>query len=258
MKQITEADLVDYLAGELPTDRHQSVAEALTLDPALQASLRELEILMEDIATTPEPAPSAAADARFAEMLAAVTLEQDTTAQKAPGKSKLRLAWANRALRFAATAAAVALVFAAGMFYGGYDGIEDAANRTLLEEMADLMDAERTSDRIKATTVTLELEQIDPTTTKNLGYLLRNDKNANVRLAALAALRRFPQDPVVREELLAAMKASPPDVVRFELIETLVRMNEKRVLPYLEDIIDTDTLPQPVRDAAEMASFKLI
>jgi HEAT repeat protein len=88
--------------------------------------------------------------------------------------------------------------------------------------------------------------------------MLRNDENTNVRLAALEALRRFPNDPVVREELLSAMSETLPDVVRFELIETLVRANEKRVLPYLEDIIDTETLPQPVRDAAEMASFKLI
>jgi hypothetical protein len=54
------------------------------------------------------------------------------------------------------------------------------------------------------------------------------------------------------------MDATPPDVVRFEIIEALVRMNETRLLPYLHDMMDADTLPQPVRDAAQMASFKLI
>lgn len=265
MIQITEADLVDYLAGELTTERHALVAEALTKDPALGQELQELEALMEDIAMASEPAPSAAADARFAAMLADASTNDQATATiapPAPQRSGLQLAWSSMALRVAATAAAVFLVFSAGMIYGGYgnDGLQQdyAASRTLLEEMATHMEGERTSDRIKATTVTFELEAAEPEATKNLGYLLRNDENANVRLAALEALRRFPQDAGVREELLAAMNESPPDVVRFELIETLVRMNEKRVLPYLENIIGTDTLPQPVRDAAEMASFKLI
>ncbi len=259
MNTITEADLVDYLAGELSPGRQQTVAAALHHDPVLREELRALELLMEGIATSPEPAPPAAADARFATMLAAAT-EQGTNAPAKPvQRSGLRLAWSSRVLRAAAVAAAVLLIFVAGMQYGNA-GLKQqyAANRTLLEEMADLMKAERTSERIRATTVTLELVEMDPETARNLGFLLRNDENANVRLAALEALRRFPDDAGVREELLAAMQESPPDVVRFELIETLVRCNEKRVLPYLQEIMEADTLPQPVRDVAEMARFKLI
>jgi len=271
MNHITEADLVDYLAGELPSGRRAEVTTALAEDPALRAGLTELEGLMEEIVMAEEPAPSAAADDRFAAMLAGEIAEvedlgkvkpQQTSGSafnpsKGPRASGARvrsLVW-----KVAGVAAAVALVFLAGRVSVG-DGVSDldrelAANRTL---MLELMKDERTSARIRATTVTLTLPETDPVTTTNLGYLLRNDENTNVRLAALDALRRFPHDPGVRAELLAAMDETPPDVVRFELIETLVRMGEKRILPYLEDIIDADSLPQPMRDAAEMASFKLI
>jgi HEAT repeat protein len=124
--------------------------------------------------------------------------------------------------------------------------------------MLDLMKDDRTSSRIQATTVTLSLLVADPTVINNLAYLLQNDENPNVRLAALDALRRFADDPQVREEFLLALEGNPPEVLRFELIEILVHLEEKRVLPILEKMIDADSLPQPVRDAAQMASFKLI
>ncbi|TXF90909.1 hypothetical protein FUA23_03675 [Neolewinella aurantiaca] len=276
MNPITEATLIDYLAGELSAGRRAEVDSALEKDDALRAELRELESLMNEIATQPEAEPSATADARFAAMLEGVRLDTVTEAElgnenaahSTPGpgydirpsktSGKVRsLAW-----RVAGIAAAVALVFTAGRFYQEGTSRETeqqlAAHRTLVTEMLELMKSDRTSNRIKATTVTFDLPETDSITTGNLGYLLRNDENANVRLAALEALSRFPHDAGVRNELLAAMRESPPPVVRFELIEALVRMDEKRVLPYLDELIGSDSLPQPVRDAAQMASFKLI
>lgn len=282
MNSITEAMLIDYLAGELDDGRQAEVAAALGQDPVLYAEMLELEELMNEIGEEPEAEPTANADARFAAMLAATVNEKAAVNPDVIGerfrpnashatsilhsderpsgtkRTKVRsLAW-----KMAGIAAAIALVFTAGRFYEGGANMEAeqqlAAHRTLVTEMMELMKSDRTSNRIRATTVTFELPEADPVTTANLGYLLRNDENANVRLAALEALSRFPNDTDVRDELLAAMNESPPPVVRFELMETLVGMNEKRVIPYLEDLIDTDSLPQPVRDAAQMATFKLI
>lgn len=261
MKPITEDMLVDFLAGELSAEEKEAVQVALASDPALRSELAELQALLNEVALAPEPEPSAEADRRFAAMLAGeVARAAEASADMVPQATIRRLPlWQRQALKIAGIAAAIALIFTAGRFSatGGETDLEQqlVATRTL---MLDLMKKERTSERIRATTVTLDLPVVDPETTENLGYLLRNDDNANVRLAALEALRRFPRDPGVREQLLKAMQETPPDVVRFELIETLVQMNEKRVLPYLEDLINADTLPQPVRDAAEMASFKLI
>ena len=269
MNPITEDMLVDYLAGELPADDHALVNQALAEDPALAGELDELASLMETIALAPEPAPSTTADDRFERMLdvavrdngaSLITEDRAGASPMAPAATVRRLPfYQHPMMKLAGVAAAILLIFVAGRIsvpdVSGDLNEELASTRAL---MLDLMENELTSERIRATTVTFELDTADPETTQRLGYMLRNDENTNVRLAALEALRRFPNDPVVREELLTAMSETPPDVVRFELIETLVRANEKRILPYLEDIIDTETLPQPVRDAAEMASFKLI
>jgi|GEM_PF-6255418 hypothetical protein len=277
MNAITEAMLIDYLAGELEEGRRVEVSSALGKDPALYAEFLELEGLMNEIGGKVEAEPSVAADARFAAMVDgfqadAVDNENEGlpliitghlptpryTKRTSGATAKVRsLAW-----KMVGIAAAIALIFTAGRFYEGGANTEAeqqlAVHRTLVMEMMELMKSDRTSNRIRATTVTFALPKTDLVTTANLGYLLRNDENANVRLAALEALSRFSHDAGVRDELLAAMNESPPPVVRFELMETLVAMNEKRVIPYLEDLMNTDSLPQPVRDAAQMASFKLI
>lgn len=254
MNHISEEELIDYLNGELPEGRQREVAAALITDPALAEELQELEFLFSEVIGNTEPEPSAAADARFTELLQTSSLTETpatATRQQATVRSLL---W-----KVAGIAAAIALVFTAGRFYEGGatsdSGRELTATRTL---MLELMKDDRTSARIRATTVTFDLETLDEETVKDLGYLLRNDGNANVRLAALDALRRFASEPAVTEELLAAMAESPPDVLRFELIETLVRAKEQRVLPYLQELIETDTLPRQVRDVAQMAAFKLI
>lgn len=256
MKQVSETDLVDFLGGELSHERAAQVEQQLAADPALRAELDDLSQLLADIRLQPEPAPSAAIDARFETMLAAAIAEQNASEASI---RQIKPAAPRRLYRLLSAAAAVLLIFAAGWYVGGAEdraiAQQLASTRTL---MLELMKDSRPSARIQATTVTFDLSVADPQTIADLGHMLRTDESPNVRLAALDALRRFSATPAVREILLAAINETPPEVVRFELIETLVRLKEKRILPYLQEMIDADSLPRPVRDAAQMASFKLI
>ena len=252
MKQIDEAILVDYLAGELPPDERALVSAELAKRPELVAELSALEAILAEVHQSEEPVVSAAADARFAEMLADAVIA--TPAEEA--RVRRLPVYQRPVFRRLAAAAAILLVFAVGYNFGvNRPGPDHTAARTLMME---LIDAERPSDRIRATNAAFELPEADPAVIRDLEHLLRNDESNNVRLAALEALRRFAADPAVADVFLEAVNDNPPEVVRFELIETLVRMNETRLLPYLHDIIEADTLPQPLRDAAQMASFKLI
>ncbi len=252
MKQIDEAILVDYLAGELSPEAHALVVAALENNPALSAELEALETVLTKVNTLADPPVTEAMDARFEAMLA----EAVTTAPAEVAPVRRLPVYRRAGFRRMAAAAAILLIFTVGYNLGlQKQGTELSAARTL---MLELIDAERPSDRIKATNVAFDLNEADPAVIRDLTHLLRNDPSNNVRLAALDALRRFRTDPTVAEALLAAVADNPPEVVRFELIETLVRMNETRLLPYLQDLIEADSLPQPVRDAAQMASFKLI
>ncbi|MCP9236906.1 HEAT repeat domain-containing protein [Lewinella sp. JB7] len=220
-----------------------------TNDDELQREIDALSDLRNEIAGLPDPHPSAAADRRFTEMLAAHT----GTARSSGNPRHLR-----PAALLAVAATLLLLVFGLGWYFGSAESTAErqlAATRTL---MLELMQDRRSSQRMQAATVSLSIEVADPEVIANLGLLLRTDPNTNVRLAALDALRRFSDDPSARREMLDAMAGAPPPAVQVQLLETLVSLNEKRVLPYLEDIISNDSIPRRLRDAAELGTFKLI
>ncbi|THH39366.1 HEAT repeat domain-containing protein [Neolewinella litorea] len=251
MKPITEADLIDYLAGELSPERRQEFDRQLARNPALQGELEALRGMQSELSQTTDPAPSPAADARFAAMLAAETTDS--------GRIRRMRYPRAAALLLGVAASLLLLVYAVGWYAGRSDTAEMerqlAATRTL---MLELMQAEHSTTRMRAATVSLEVPVADPEVIANLGHLLRTDPNTNVRLAALDALYRFAGTPAARDEMLAAMAGDPPPAVQVQLLETLVGLKERRVLPYLENLIRNDTVPRPLRDAAELGTFKLI
>ena len=217
-------------------------------DDELERELRELDELRREIADLPDPTPSAAADRRFAEFLR----------ERSEPPPLMTYHLRPRPL-YLSIAASLLLVFALGWYLGGVPDRELerqlAATRTL---MLELMQDQRSTTRMQAATVSLDVPVADPIVIDHLGRMLRTDENTNVRLAALDALQRFAESPLVREELLMAMSADPPPAVQVQLMETLIALNERRVLPYLEELIKNDTLPRQLRDAAELGSFKLI
>ena len=250
MNPIQAHELIDYLAGELSPERYAAVRAALATDPGLAAELGRLQELRAEIAAAPDPLPGPAADRRFAALLA-------EACQERPSVPKVR--HLRPAALLGMAAGVLLLVFAGGWLLGRRDTgqleRQLAATRTL---MLDLMADERSTTRMRAATISLEVAVPDPVILENLGYLLRNDQSANVRLAALDALSRFGDAPAARDALLAAMADDPPPAVEAQLLETLVRLREKRVLPYLEELITNDSIPRALRDAAELGTFKLI
>ncbi len=218
-------------------------------DDELAREVSTLNDLRRQLAALPDPQPSAEADARFAKMLAGHDQEKPAP----PART--------RHLRPAAllsiAASVLLLVFGLGWSFGSDTEMENelAATRTL---MLELMHDRSSSTRMRAATVSLDVAIADPEVIAHLGKMLRTDENTNVRLAALDALRRFAAASEAKQEMLDAMGGNPPPAVRVELLETLVNLNEKRVLPYLEELRQNDTLPQQLRDAAELGTFKLI
>ena len=250
MNPIEPHELIDYLAGELSPERYTAVRTALATDPDLVAELELLRRLRGEVAAEPDPVPSAATDARFA------TLLNDACQESRPAPKVRQL---RPAALLGIAAGTLLLVFAGGWLLGHRDAGELerqlAATRTL---MLELMADDRSTTRMRAATVSLEVAVPDPVIIENLELLLRTDPSTNVRLAALDALRRFGDAPAARAALLAAMAGDPPPAVRVQLLETLVQLREKRVLPYLEDLITNDSIPRALRDAAELGTFKLI
>ena len=254
MNRITPEELIDYLGGELPPDRYAAVRAALDSDPATARELDRLRELRRSAAVADDPQPSAAADERFLALLA----DHASDEGKRPSRSASVVLLRPGAL-LSIAASALLLVFGLGWYFGRSDTSELeqqlAATRTL---MLELMEADQPTTRMRAATVSLDVPVADPEIITHLGRMLRTDEKTNVRLAALDALERFADSPAARDEMLEAMAGDPPPAVRVQLLETLVALREKRVLPYLEELINNDSIPRPLRDAAELGTFKLI
>lgn len=246
MKKVSEAELIDYINDELaPADRARITA-MMSEDQQLTARFQALQRLRAGVESF-TPQPSAAADERFNQFLADITQERPAKVRRLP-------VWQS-----AAAAAVLLLTFTLGWYFGTANDRDVsrqlAASRSLMME---LMNDQRMSARLEATAVALEIPIIDAQVINNLGYLLREDENTNVRLAALEALSSFVDEPLAREEMLTAMEVELPEIVRLQLIDLLVRVEEDRVIPFLEELIENDTVPRFLRDAAQMGTFKLI
>ncbi|MEM9835373.1 MAG: HEAT repeat domain-containing protein [Bacteroidota bacterium] len=251
MSHITDEELLDYLGYELPLDRYDELADIISSDTNLQERLADLAYFREGLRQTKDLEVSAAANERFTSFL-----REAIQAEAQPRRSIIRRLPIGR---MASIAAAVLLVFALGWYFGNSSGKTETqtlmATRSL---MLELMKNEKTSARIEATAVVQEVAVADAELINNLGFLLKSDPNANVRLAALTALLRFPDEPQVRQTLLDALDGDLQEVVRLQLIETLIQLREEKVIPYLETLIENDSLPRHLQDAARMGTFKLI
>ncbi|PHI20682.1 hypothetical protein CEQ90_06425 [Lewinellaceae bacterium SD302] len=251
--KITDEQLIDFISNESDAKTSAQIEAKLAVDPELKDRLEIFSALQTVVIASEDEVVSGQATARFEAFLAAEN-KRETPIRQLPLTRRRK--W----FGFAAVAAGILLVFSLGRQFGLSEngaGRELAATRSL---MLELMKADKTSDRIAATTIALEAETADPELIDNLGYLLLHDENTNVQLAALAALRRFGNEKQVRDKLLEAIGEPDdrPEIVRLQLIEVLVGLKEERVLPYLEELINNQTLPRHLKDAAQMGKFKLI
>ena len=113
------------------------------------------------------------------------------------------------------------------------------------------------SQRIQGVNVALKIDRADDEVVRALSKMMNEDPNTNVRLAALDALSKFHEEPLVRKELIQALGKQKDPVVQIALIQLMVRMKEKGVAKDLERIIDDDETMKAVKDEAYSGLLKL-
>ena len=113
------------------------------------------------------------------------------------------------------------------------------------------------SQRIQGVNVALKIDKADDDVVKALSKMMNEDPNTNVRLAALDALSKFREEPLVRKELIQALSLQKDPVVQIALIQLMVRMKEKGATKDLERIIDDNETMKAVKDEAYSGLLKL-
>ncbi len=116
--------------------------------------------------------------------------------------------------------------------------------------MISMLDNESASERLKAVNYA---EAINTPNTKVINALmntLNNDKNVNVRLAALYSISRFSNSEAVRDSLVASLSMQTEPIIQVVLINLLAEKKETKAIPSIKQILSNDKTLKEVKDAA--------
>jgi hypothetical protein len=209
--------------------------------------LRSLDRLEERLLAVESPATSLAMDDKFYAMLSKQK-KKETTSYTFSMPS-----WSWLAPRLAFSVALVVIGFAGGslMTKNQTSDVEQlTAQVASLKEtmMLALLEKESATDRLKAVSLTTEMDQVSQKVTQALFQTLNNDPNVNVRLAALEALTPYSKDSKVRAELVRSIGKQEASLVQVALAELMGMLQEKKSVTEFDKILRDDRTPVEVKN----------
>jgi hypothetical protein len=114
--------------------------------------------------------------------------------------------------------------------------------------MLTLLEKESASERLRAVSLTQDMDQASQKVTSALLETLNKDSNVNVRLAALDALKPYANNSGVREALVRAITKQDSPLVQVALAELMAALQVKSSVNELKKIIDDENTPKDVKN----------
>jgi hypothetical protein len=114
--------------------------------------------------------------------------------------------------------------------------------------MLNLLEKESATDRLKAVSLTSDIDKASKKVTDALLHVLNNDPSANVRLATLEALSTYAKNPEVRVKLVQSIATQDDPLVQMGLAELMVELHEKSSVKELRKLMDGKTTPKEVKE----------
>jgi hypothetical protein len=212
------------------------------------AQFEDLEILHGKLVMEIDRAPSMELDHRFYQMLAGE-------------KKKLKgsgwwdnVSWNVWLPRLSAGMLLFCLGLLAGQLMKEPSSDADALKALRLElsdmretMMLALLHKESVTERLKAVSLTDQMETASTKVTAALLQALNEDDNVNVRLAALEALKPYTSDSRIRHQLILSIARQDAPLVQVALAELMAELLEKSSVKELNKIIDNKNTPDEIR-----------
>lgn len=240
--------IAKYNAGQASADELREIEQLLAKNVLDLRDLDDVSLLDSRIAAMPEPAPSTDLDSRFYRMLAD---EKRALNSRPSWNSIVTIRGIIPRLAFGVTLLAVG--FMVGYFMQMPSQKTEISSLTRevsdLKEMMmlSLLEKESASERLRAVSLTEEMNDASTTVTQALIHTLNNDANINVRLAALDALKPYTKDPHIREELVRSIGKQDSPLVQIALSELMEALQEKSSVKELKKILQDKNTPRDVR-----------
>ena len=116
-----------------------------------------------------------------------------------------------------------------------------------------LLKNESASERIKAVGFAEEMPHPNKNILEALVNTLNNDKNVNVRLAALYSLNKFSDDTAVRDSLVQSLARQTEPIIQVVLINMLTEKDEVKAIEPIRDIMTKANTRKEVKEIARKA-----
>lgn len=252
--------IVRYNSGQATPAEIVEIEKAIEKGIISINDLHDLRDLEEQLLAAEVPAPSLSLDDKFYEML---VKEKRSATRPFDWKKFFSLPELLPRLSFAAVALILGL--AGGYFLRPTAPInpemgELSQQVTELKEMMmlSLLEKESASDRLKAVSLTQDMDQASQKVTMALLETLNHDANVNVRLAALEALKPYAKDSQVKQELIRSIAQQDSPLVQVGLAELMVQLQEKSSVQELRKILKRERTPRDVKKKIEESIDVLI
>ena len=221
-------------------------------------SLRELSRFDENIDKFKEPVPSKKLDKNFYDMLS-----RETSKSKQFDFASW-FSFESWIPKLSVAAVLIVLGFIGGTVLqkntsgGDVKILADEVSGLKELMMISMLEKESATDRLKAVSLSEEIQGPSKKVTEALFKTLNSDPSVNVRLAALDALQNYSKSPVVREGLVRAIAQQESPLVQVALAELMVTMQEKSSVKELKKILQQKSTPKEVKQRIEESIKVLI
>jgi hypothetical protein len=267
----TQEQLTEWLSNQLPAGEQAIVEAHLDQCPACQVEAASVRQLWQLMGETPMPEPSGMARVRFQTMLD--TYKETVAAKPEPFfdnlLAKFRQFWAPQtALRLAYSLALLGVGITAGYWFHhtstptvAYQQQVDTLSKQVQEMrqmmMLSLLENPAASERLRAVSYTEEINEVDDKVVDALLTTLNNDANVNVRLVTLEALAKLADNAKVREGLVQSITQQESPLVQSALADVMVKLQEKRSIKPLRQLLHDDNLNHLVKGKIEQSIREL-
>jgi hypothetical protein len=254
-----EEVLPDYLERSVNKEKLVAIDHHLRECAACQAQVS----LWEKLSLIPDEQPSAISRRRFDLMMNAYEEGRSEQRMKAPRLGVWSSFASGSWMRSPVAQVAFGMLLVIfGLFMGKNltpresNGRELAALHQELTGMRQLMvlsmlQQPSASERLQGVSWSSQTNNATPEILSALLHTVRHDSSVDVRLAALDALRRYKDQPQVRQDILESLKADQSPLVQIALIDLLVELREARAVQYLKNFQQSKTLNPTVRQRTE-------
>ena len=216
--------------------------------------LRSLEKLDNQLTAIEAPATSLTLDDKFYAMLGKEKKRQESSSFSFSMPS---LSWL--APRLAFSLVLVVAGFAGGYFFNSGKTNPDAAMLSQVDVltrqvaglketmMLSLLEKESATDRLKAVSLSTEMDHVSAQVTDALFKTLNSDPSVNVRLAALEAIAPYSKVAKVREGLIRSIAQQDSPLVQVALADLMAQLQEKKSVSEFDRILNDKNTPADIK-----------